>query len=78
MSKTFKNLIFTCFNYNKRIVQMSQEFKIQFLACLLALLAGRPRFRLVVGLIGLIIDLAMGKAESIGKKVAVSLSGCFL
>ena len=57
---------------------MSQEFKTQFLAHLLALLAGRPCFRLVVGLVGLTIGLAIGKAELMKGKVAVDFSGYFL
>ncbi len=49
-----------------------------FLARLLVslALAGRPRFRLVLeASIGLIVGLAVGGAESIGRKVAVGLSG---
>ena len=47
--------------------------KVQFfLARLLAMLAGRPRFSLVLDLaVGLTVDLAIGKAESMGKEVAV-------
>ena len=45
--------------------------KVQFfLACLLALVAGRPRFYLV-GLVGLIVDLAIGGAELMGGEVAI-------
>ena len=57
---------------------MSQAFKTQFLAFLLALLVNQPRFRLVVGLVGLTIGLAIDGAELIGKEVAVGFSGCFL
>ena len=50
-----------------------------FLACLLAQLAGLSRFRLVVDLaIGLTIDLAIGRTESMGGKVAVNFSRWFL
>ena len=49
------------------------EQKVQFfLACMLALLAGRPHFRLVVDLaIGLTLGLAIGGAELIGGEFAV-------
>ena len=52
------------------------EQKVQFfLACLLALLAGRPRFRLVVDLaVGLIVGLVIGRAELIGGEVAIGFS----
>ena len=50
-----------------------------FLTCLLALLAGRPRFRLMLNLaIGLIVDLTIGKAKSMGREVAVGFSTRFL
>ena len=52
--------------------------KTQFLAYLLALLAGRPRFYLVLSMVGLIVGLAIGGAESIGRKVAIGFSGCFM
>ncbi len=47
-----------------------------FLARLLVpfALAGRPRFRLVLEASGLIVGLAIGGAEFIGREVAVSLS----
>ena len=53
------------------------EQKVQFfLARLLALLSGRPCFRLVVDLaIGLTVSLAMGGAELMDKKVTVGFSG---
>ena len=48
---------------------------IHFLACLLALLAGRPRFRLVLALaVGLTVGLAIGGAELMGGEVAVGFS----
>ena len=54
---------------------MSQESKTQFLAFLLALLAGWPRFQLVIGLIDLTISLAIGGTKLMGREVAVALSG---
>ena len=57
---------------------MLQAFKTQFIACLLVFLAGWPHFRLVVGLVGLIVDLAIGGVEFICKKVAAGFSGYFL
>ena len=76
--KHLKTHFFACFNYNKGIVQMLQAFKTQFLACLLALLAGWLRFRLVVSLVGLTVALATSKAVIISRKVAISFSKCFL
>ena len=52
--------------------------KTRFFACLLALLAGRPSFYLVVNLVGLIVGLAIGKAKSMSKEVAISFFVCFL
>ena len=51
--------------------------KVQFfLAHLLALLAGWPRFCLVVDLaVGLTVGLAIGVAELIGGKVAIGFLG---
>ena len=46
-----------------------------FLARLLAPLTGQPRFRLVVGLVGLKVSLAIGGAVSTGGEVAAGLSG---
>ena len=57
---------------------MLQTSKTQFLACFLALLAGWPRFRLVVSLVGLTIGLAIGGAELIWEKVAIGFSKYFL
>ena len=57
---------------------MSQASKTQFFVCLLALLAGWPHFRLLVGLVGITVGLAIGKAELIGGEVTVSFSRCFL
>ena len=56
------------------------EQKVQFfLACFLALLPDRPRFRLMVDLaIGLTVGLAIGEAELTGGEVAVGFSGWFL
>ena len=75
MSQVSKTSFFAYFNYNKRIAQMSQASKTQFLAYLLALLAGQPRFCLVISLVGLIVGLAISKAELIGGEVAVGFSG---
>ena len=55
---------------------MSWESKTQFFARLLALPAGRPCFRLRG--VGLTVDLAIGRAELIDRKVAVGFSGCSL
>lgn len=52
-----------------------------FLAHLLVLLvlASRPCFCLVVGVsIGLLVGIAIGKAESTGSEVAIGFSGCSL
>ena len=49
-----------------------------FLASLLAVLADWPCFRLVVSLVSLTIGLAISKAESIGRKIAIDFLGCFL
>ena len=77
--KHLKTPFFPCFSYNKEIVQISQVSKTQLFACLLALLAGWPHFRLVlIGLIGLIISLAISKAELINKKVTIDFFGYFL
>ena len=58
---------------------MSQAFKTQYLTCFLALLAGWPRFCLVVvGLIAFIVGLFIGGVESIGREVAIGFSGCSL
>ena len=56
---------------------MSLAFKTQFLSCLLALLAGPPRFRLVVGLVTLTVGLAIGGAELIDKKLLFTSPGVF-
>ena len=55
---------------------MSQVFKTQFFACLLALLAGWPYFCLVVGL-NLTVSLAISKTKSIGREFAIAFSGFF-
>ena len=53
------------------------EQKIQsFLACLSALLADRPGFRLVVDLtVGLTVGLPIGGAELMGGEIAGGFSG---
>ena len=81
MSQAFKTQFIACLlSYKEWIVQMSQVSKTQFFAFLLALLVGWPYFRLrvVVGLIGLTVDLIIGKAESISRKVAIGFSRCSL
>ena len=57
---------------------MLEVSKTQFLSCLLALLASLPHFCLLVGLVGLIVGLAIGRAELIDRKVAVGFFGSFL
>ena len=48
------------------------EYKVQFFwTCLLALLAGRPCFRLT-SLVGLVVGLAIGEAELTDGKIAIS------
>ena len=44
-------------------------------ACLLVLLAGRPCFRFVIGLADLTVGLAIGRAKSTGRGVAIGFSG---
>ena len=52
------------------------EQKVQFfLACLLMLLAGRPRFRFVMSLAGLTVGLAIGGVRLTGREIAVGFSG---
>ena len=50
---------------------MSQVLKTQFFAYLLALLAGRSHLSLVI-VLSLNVSLAIGRAELIDRKVAVS------
>ena len=57
---------------------MSQTSKTQFLACLLALLANYSSLRLVIGLVGLTVGLAIGGAELMSGKVADGFSKYFL
>ena len=57
---------------------MLQVSKTQFLACLLALLAGSSCFRLVIGLIGLTVGLAIDGAELMGGEVAVGFFEFFM
>ena len=57
-------------------ITICEHLKTQFFACLLALLAGQPRFRLLIGLISLTVGLLIGKAEFIGEKVSIGFSGC--
>ena len=60
-------------NHGLEKVTWEHKQKVQFfLACLLVLLTGRPRFRFVIGLAGLIVGLAIGGAESTSREVAVS------
>ena len=56
---------------------MSQASKTQCLTQLWALMAGWPRFYLIVGLVDRTIGLAIGRAELIGRKVAVGFFGYF-
>ena len=78
MLQASKTQFFACFNYNKRIVWMLQISKTQFLACFLALMASQLYFRLLVGLVGLTVGLAISEAELIGEEVAFDFSGYFL
>ena len=47
-------------------------------ACLLALLSGCPCFYLVIDLVCLTVGLAIGRAKSMGKKIADGFSECFM
>ena len=49
-----------------------------FLACLLALLAGQPSFRFMIGLASLTIGLAIGGTELTIGKVVIGFSKWFL
>ena len=60
--------LFRCYKY----------LKIQFLAHLLALLANQPSFCLVIGLDGLVVNLAIGGAILMDREVVIRFSGCFL
>ena len=59
-----------------KLFKYYKDLKTQFLACLLVLLAGWPRFCLVVGL-DLIVGLAISGVELIDEKVANSFFGFF-
>ena len=63
--------------FGQKEVMWGNKQKVQFfVARLLALLAGRPRFRLVVDLVfGLTLGLAIGGAELMGQEVAVGFLG---
>ena len=60
---------------NEGIVQMSWASKPPFLARFLALLAGWSFFRLVIGLVGLIVGLVIGIAELLVQKLLLTSMG---
>ena len=63
-------------NHCPEEVMLENEQKVKFfLARLLALLVGWPRFRIVIDLASLTVGLAIGKVESTGRKIAVGFSG---
>ena len=63
--------------FGQEEVTWENKQKVQFfLACLLAFLASWPCFRLMIDMaVGLTIGLAIGGAESTGRKIAVGFLG---
>ena len=55
-----------------------KHLKTQFFAYLLTLLVAQLCFCLIMGLIGLIVGLAIGRAELINREISVGFSRYFL
>ena len=72
------NLVLLLARIINELLRYHKHLKTKFLACLLILLAGWPRFYLFIDLVSLTLGLPIDGVELMGRKVAIGFLGYFL